>query len=88
MAIPVVPLMSLITLANCTFILLDDQRTFVQQGAVQSGNGFVCIRRTCHLHKAEPAWLARFAVGHNADPVHWPECCEQLTERLFRRAGT
>src|SRR5436305_4714270 len=68
--------------------VIDVQCTFVQQSAVQSGNGFVCIRRIRHLHKAEPAWFARVAVGHNANPVHRPECCENLTERLFRRAGT
>ena len=68
--------------------LIDGQCTFVQQSAIQSSNGFVCIRRIRHLDKAEPAWLARVAVGHNADPVHRPKCRENLTERLFRRAGT
>src|SRR2546425_11610850 len=58
--------------------LIDDQCTLVQQSAIQSSNGFVCIRPTCHLHKTEPAWLARVAVGHNGDAIHRPECCENL----------
>src|SRR6266849_9682048 len=60
----------------------------VQQSSVEGSDGFLSIFRIHHFHKSEPPRLASVVVGHNPDPIYWPESREKPTKGIFRGIET
>jgi len=61
------------------------QRPPVQLRSIESVDGAIAFGIATHFHKAEASWLARIAVGYDADTVNGPICLEQRAKSIFGR---